>query len=147
MTQPHLVVEWWIRAAGGESVTDDGRSIESRSFTMEQLLAWNPDFLIVVSRENAEILLREPRFAGLSAVRNRHLLVAPCAAHTWGNRTSEQPLTVLWAAKQFHPGLFGNVDLVDQTKRFYQDIFGVSLSTAQVEEILAGGPSSAPTRN
>lgn len=144
LTQPHLVVEWWIRAAGGESVTDDGRSIESRSFTMEQLLAWDPDFLIVVSREDAEILLQEPRFAGLTAVRNRHLLVAPCAAHTWGNRTAEQPLTVLWAAKQFHPSLFGNVDLMAETKHFYQDIFGVNLSPAQIEEILTGGPRAVP---
>jgi len=144
LTQPHLVVEWWIRAAGGESVTDDGRSIESRSFTMEQLLVWNPDFLIVVSREDAEILLQEPRFAGLTAVRNRHLLVAPCAAHTWGNRTAEQPLTVLWAAKQFHPSLFGNVDLMTETKHFYQDIFGVKLSPAQIEEILTGGPRAVP---
>lgn len=147
LTQPHLVAEWWIRAAGGESVTDDGRSIESRSFTLEQLLAWDPDFLVVVNREDAEMVLREPRFAGLAAVRNRHLLVIPCAAHTWGNRTSEQPLTVVWAAKQFHPALFGNVDLVNETTRFYRDIFGIALSPAQVEEILAGGPRTVPIRN
>jgi iron complex transport system substrate-binding protein len=147
LVQPHLIVEWWIRAAGGESMTDNGRSIESRSFTMEQLLAWNPDFLIVVSREDAETVLREPRFAGLTAVRERHILVAPCAAHTWANRTAEQPLAVLWAAKQFHPSLFGGVDLVAETQRFYRDIFGVSLSQAQIEEILAGGPRAIPIHN
>ncbi|MDD2759277.1 MAG: ABC transporter substrate-binding protein [Methylomonas sp.] len=146
LTQPHLVVEWWIKAAGGESVTDNGRSIESRSFTMEQLLAWNPDFLIVVSREDAEIVLREPRFADLAAVRNRRLLVAPCAAHTWSNRTAEQPLTVLWAAKQFHPSLFSDVDLAAETQRFYRDIFGVDLTSSQIEEILAGGPRVSPHR-
>lgn len=147
LTQPHLVVEWWIRAAGGESVTDDGRSIEARSFTMEQLLDWDPDFLIVVSREDAEMLVREPRFAGLSAVRNRHLLVAPCAAHTWANRTAEQPLTVLWAASQFHPSLFDDIDLAAETARFYRDIFGVELSPEQIGEILAGGPAANSVRH
>lgn len=142
LTQPHLVVEWWIRAAGGQSVTDDGRSVESRSFTMEQLLAWDPDILIVSGYEDADAVRREPRFTGLKAVRAGRVLVAPCAAHTWGNRTSEQPLTVLWAAKHLHPTLFADVDLADETQRFYRDIFGVSLSRAQVKEILGGGPRS-----
>ncbi len=145
LTQPHLVAEWWIRIAGGDSVTDDGRSIESRSFTMEQLLAWDPDILIVSGYEEAAALKRETRFAGLKAVRNGRVLIAPCGAHTWGNRTAEQPLTVLWAAKHFHPALFADLDLVAETQRFYRDIFGATLSAAQVGEILAGGPRAIPT--
>ena len=145
LTQPHLVAEWWIRTAGGESVTDDNRNIESRSFTMEQLLAWDPDILIVSSQEEVAELKREPRFDGLKAVRTGRISVVPCGAHTWGNRTSEQPLTVLWAAKQFHPGLFRNVDVVAETRGFYNDIFEASLSKTQVEEILAGGPHAPQT--
>ena len=144
LTQPHLVAEWWIRSAGGESVTDDGRNIESRSFNMEQLLAWDPDIMIVTSREQLVTLRSEARFAGLKAIRSGRILVVPCGAHTWGNRTAELPLTVLWAAEQFHPELFGNVDLVVEAQHFYRDIFGVSLSEAQIEEILAGGSREMP---
>jgi len=140
LTQPHLVVEWWIRTAGGESVSDDGREVESRSFTLEQMLAWDPEILIVSSYEEAEAVRRETRFAELAAVRAGRILVAPCGAHTWGNRTSEQPLTVLWAASQFHPEAFRDVDLVAETQRFYRDLFGTELSAAQVREILDGGP-------
>ena len=147
LTQPHLVAEWWIRRAGGESLTDDGRSVESRSFTLEQMLAWDPDILIVSGHEEAAALHSEPRFAGLKAIRTGRVLIAPCGAHTWGNRTAEQALTVLWAAKQFYPAQFADVDLVAETQRFYRDIFGTSLSAAQVEEILAGGPRSAPIAN
>lgn len=144
LTQPHLVAEWWIRSAGGESVTDDGRSVESRSFTLEQLLLWNPDILIVSGRDEAEAVRREPRFAGLEAVRTGRVLVTPCGAHAWGNRTAEQPLTVLWAAKQFHPALFATVDLPGETRRFYRSFFGTDLSASQAEEILAGGPHGGP---
>ena len=147
LTQPHLVVEWWIRTAGGESVTDDGRTMESRSFTLEQLLAWNPDILIVAGYEEAEAVRREPRYAGLKAVRAGRVLVAPCGAHTWGNRTAEQPLTVLWAAKQFHPALFADVDLVAETRRFYRTHFATDLSLAQAREILDGGPHRMPVAN
>ncbi len=147
LTQPHLVAEWWIRAAGGESVTDDGRAVESRSFTLEQLLAWNPDILIVSGPGEAEAVRREPRFADLAAVRAGRILVAPCGAHTWGNRTAEQPLTVLWAAKHFHPERFKDIDLVAETQRFYRDLFGAALTVAQVREILDGGPRGAPSGN
>ncbi|RFC36604.1 MAG: iron complex transport system substrate-binding protein [Candidatus Nitrotoga sp. SPKER] len=140
LTQPHLVAEWWIRSAGGESVTNDSRSVESRSFTMEQLLAWNPDIMIVSGYEEADAIRREPRFSGLKAVRAGKILVAPCGAHTWGNRTAEQPLTVLWAAKQFHPKLFADIDLMVETRRFYHEFFGITITQSQATEILAGGP-------
>lgn len=144
LRQPHLIAEWWIRAAGGDSVTDDGRQMETRSFTLEQLLAWDPDFLIVASREEAAATLQDPRFSGLKAVLSGNVLVAPCGAHTWSNRTSEQPLTVLWAATRFHPRIFADVSIQQETRRFYRDLFGIDLSAAQVDEILSGGPRALP---
>ncbi|MBN8766153.1 MAG: ABC transporter substrate-binding protein [Thiobacillus sp.] len=146
LTQPHLIVEWWIRSAGGESVTDDGRTVESRGFNLEQLLAWDPDILIVTSREDVAAVQGEPRLRALKAVRAGRILVIPFGAHIWGNRTAEQPLTLLWAAKHFHPELFKDMDLVAETQAFYRDLFGTVLSAAQVREILDGGPpmASAP---
>lgn len=144
LRQPHLIAEWWIKAAGGDSVTDDGRQTESRSFTMEQLMAWDPDVLIVSGPEEREMILREARFSELQAVRGGRVLVAPCGAHTWANRTSEQPLTILWAASKFHPDVVPADWVSQETKRFYLDLFGVDLSAAQIDEILAGGPRSLP---
>lgn len=145
LSQPHLVAEWWIRAAGGDSVTDDGRQVEARSFSLEQLLAWDPEFLIVADPADVSTIRGDSRLAGLSAVRAGRILVVPCGAHTWGNRTAEQPLTVLWAARQFHPRQFADLDLARETQRFYAEVFGVTLSLAQAAEILAGGPRGPAT--
>ena len=144
LRQPHLVAEWWIKAAGGNSVTDDGRQAETRSFTMEQLLDWDPDFLIVSDLGEAKTVLHDPRFAALKAVRTGQVLVTPCGAHTWGNRTSEQPLTVLWAASQFHPRAVPARQVQQETQRFYRELFAIDLSAAQVGEILTGGPRVLP---
>jgi iron complex transport system substrate-binding protein len=38
LTQPRLIAEWWIPAAGSISVTNDGRSAESRTFSLEQVI-------------------------------------------------------------------------------------------------------------
>jgi len=138
LTQPHAVAEWWIAAAGGRSVTADDRQTESRTFTLEQLLAWDPDVLIVSSYQDAQVLRAEPRFATLTAVRNQRVAIAPTGAHTWGNRTAEQALTVLWAATHFHPHLFSRDQLRRRTHAFYRDIYGVDLSSQQVDDLLAG---------
>jgi iron complex transport system substrate-binding protein len=145
LSRPHEIAEWWIHTAGGESVTADRRN-GAHGFGLEQLLAWDPDILIVSTAQEVASVRKDPRFARLKAVRSGRILSAPCGAHSWGNRTSEQPLMVLWAAKQFHPEAFSGVDLTERTQSFYRDLYGVSLSVVQVEEILAGGPSASSRR-
>jgi iron complex transport system substrate-binding protein len=138
LTQPRLIAEWWIPAAGGTSVTADGRRAESRTFTLEQVLVWDPDILLVTEPKAVAYVNRHPVLGRLRAVREGRVHVVPVGAHTWSNRTSEQPLTVLWAAATFHPERMGWMDLAAETHRFYREIFGHALSDAQVAEILSG---------
>lgn len=140
LTQPHLIAEWWIAKAGGRSVTDNGRTTESLTFSMEQLLAWNPEVLIVSTPAEVADAYADPRLAGVAAVRSKRVIAVPMGAHLWGNRTIEQPLTVLWAAKTFHPDLFADVAIERETADFYGRFFGLSLSPAAIDEILAGQP-------
>lgn len=136
LSQPHLVAEWWIRAAGGKSVTDNNRSLETYRFSLEQLLSWNPEVIIVSNAENVRLLQQDPRFRNLSAVQNQRIFAAPVVAHTWGNRTAEQPLTVLWAASCFYPELFSVREVEKIIYDFYNDIFATSFSTEQIQEFL-----------
>jgi len=140
MSRPHAIADWWIEAAGGISVTA-GRGSGAGSFGLEQLLAWDPDVLIVSSPAEVASVRSDPRFAPLRAVRTGRVLATPCGAHIWGNRTAEQPLTVLWAATQFHPDVFAHINLGEHVQAFYQDVFQTPLSPDQIADILAGGPS------
>jgi iron complex transport system substrate-binding protein len=138
LTQPRLIAEWWIPAAGGVSVTHDGRSAESRTFALEQVILWDPDILIVTTPQDVKRVYTDPTLRQLKAAQRERVYVAPVGAHTWANRTAEQPLTVLWAAKLFHLELFADVDVPAEVKAFYREFFGHELTDTQVAEILSG---------
>lgn len=138
LTQPHRIAEWWIAKAGGRSVTDDGRVSEAFHFSIEQVLSWNPDVIIVSTRDEIEAAYADPRLATVSAIKNRRVHVVPRGMHLWGHRTVEQPLTIQWAAKLFHPDLFGDVTMADEVRSFYANFVKTTLSNDDVDEILAG---------
>jgi iron complex transport system substrate-binding protein len=138
LTQPHRIAEWWITKAGGRSVTDDGRLQESVTFSLEQMLAWDPEIMIVADQGELKMAYADPRLHDLAAVRGRRIFVAPMGAHLWANRTIEQPLTLLWAATLIHPERISREQLQGEAAAFYARFFNKALSNEQIDEILAG---------
>ncbi|MEG3071822.1 MAG: ABC transporter substrate-binding protein [Candidatus Syntrophopropionicum ammoniitolerans] len=86
-TQPHIIAEWWISTAGGISVTDNGRTTNTLTYTMEDLLLWNPDVMILTDKTIEKDVLADSRFADIPAVKNQQIFAVPAVAHIWGNRT------------------------------------------------------------
>lgn len=140
LTQPHRIADWWIAKAGGRSLTDDGRLQESVTFSLEQMLAWDPEVIIVADQGEKEMAFRDPRFQNISAIRNQRVHVAPAGAHLWANRTIEQPLTLLWALAMIHPELISQSALKAEIAAFYARFFHKTLAPEQIDEILAGSP-------
>ncbi|ABA05331.1 Periplasmic binding protein [Nitrobacter winogradskyi Nb-255] len=140
MTQPHLIAEWWIAQAGGRSVTDGDRPTEALTFSREQLLAWDPEVMILSNAAEVAEAYADPRLSTVSAIRNRRVAAIPTGVHLWGNRTVEEPLTVLWAAQLIHPDLFKDWDIKKEVVAFYAMFFKTSLAKPEVERILSGRP-------
>lgn len=138
MTQPHKIAEWWIAKAGGRSVTDDGRIGESFNFSVEQVLAWDPEVIVVTAEPEIADAYNDARLANVSAIKNKRVYAIPMGVHVWGNRTVEQPLTVLWAAKVFRPDLFADIAIEDEVRSFYATFFKTDISREDVSTILAG---------
>lgn len=136
MSQPHLIAEWWMKAGGARSVTDDGRSTETLSLTTEMVVGADPDVVMVADPKDVDALKADANLSQLRAVKEGRIFVTPVGAHIWGNRTSEQPLSVLWAATRLHPDLFPEAELRVTVHGFYRDVFGVDLTDEQLTAIL-----------
>ncbi|MEV5412176.1 ABC transporter substrate-binding protein [Thermopolyspora sp. NPDC052614] len=138
MSRPHVIAEWYIAQAGGLSVTREETSQETLKLNIEQILAWNPEVIFVDSPAGRDHVLADPRFANVAAVKDKQVFSIPIAAHTWGNRTSEQPLTVMWVATKLYPKQFADFDLNAEVHDFYANIYRIDLDDSQVKEIVAG---------
>lgn len=136
-TQPHIIAEWWITEAGGISVTEERpNDAESYEYTAEDLLQWNPDVMIVTSAKMVEEIKADARLADITAVKDNAIYVIPTVAHVWGNRTPEQPLTVLWTMNKLYPDILPTGTLAEEISYFYSHFFQTELTDDQIAEII-----------
>ena len=49
----------------------------------------------------------------------------------------DTPITLLWMAKTVYPALFEDIDVTQRAIDYYQEVFGVTLTAEQVEQIFA----------
>lgn len=138
LTQPHIIAEWWIEAAGGISVTADSWNNESGSstYTREDVLKWNPDVMITTETSMKKTITADSLYSDIPAVKNDAIYCIPTVAHVWGNRTVEQPLTVFWTMHKLYPDLESAKDLKEKISYFYSHFFKYDLSDEQLNAIV-----------
>lgn len=135
LKNPHIISEWWIEAAGGRSVTKEKHVKGSLEYTMEELLAWQPE-VIFSSNTNIDEILSDANLAGIPAIEQGRVYAVPTVAHVWGNRTVEQPLTILWALNKMYPDLYGEDELATDIACFYKTFFATELTGEEVAGII-----------
>ena len=141
MSQPHVIAEWWIQKAGGISVTSEAlfaSGKESLSYTLEDLLLWNPDVILVSSAKDRSEILADERLSDIGAVKNNEIYLVPRIAHTWGNRTTEQPLTIMWAMNKVYPEIMSDKSLQEDIFYFYSHFFKTDFTSDELAEISKG---------
>lgn len=136
----NTLIDTWIRLAGGRNVaaTVDGNMKE---ITPEQVLAWQPDYIILDA--SAGTLEQSPFqgiFSQLRAVKQHHVVRNPSGVFPWDRYGTETALQIQWAARLLHPALFRELDMVRQTRDFYQQFFDYPLTDDQAKRILAALP-------
>ena len=64
------------------------------------------------------------------------MYLVPTVAHVWGNRTGEQPLTILWTINKCYPELLPAEQLAEDIHYFYEHFFLYDMSDEQIAEII-----------
>jgi iron complex transport system substrate-binding protein len=126
---------WLLEMAGARMVSRD----QNRNFldvTMEQVIAWDPEVILVGGLTSPDAIRNDPRWKTIRAVRENRVYTCPEGVFIWGHGSSEGHLFVLWLAKILHPDRFKSFDLIGETREYFSRFYHYPLTVDEAGRIL-----------
>lgn len=142
--------QWWADAIGAVNVAQELEKDNSVAVNMEQVYAWNPSLIFVTNftKFGPEDLYNNTvgtyDWSAVDAVKNHQVYKMPLGMYRSYTPGVDTPVTLLWLAKSAYPQLFDDIDLIAETKAYYQEVFGIALTDEQASAIFAP-PAEAGT--
>ncbi|MEJ2609262.1 MAG: ABC transporter substrate-binding protein [Candidatus Thiodiazotropha sp.] len=128
-----------IELAGGYNVyrcdPKDHKGMEKIS--IEQILAFDPEVIIVQNHAALSTIRDDARWQGISAVKTNRIHAVPRWPYNWLDRPPSlmRALGAQWLANLFYPDRYP-LDIKQETQKFYQLFFNVTLSDAETNILL-----------
>lgn len=106
--------------------------------TLEQVMAYNPDVILVKEKIFYNRIYRDERWASLSAVKQKRVYLIPYVPFNWFDRPPSfmRLLGAQWLLAVLHPQRY-HPDLTAETRKFYRLFLGVELSGDEARRVLA----------
>lgn len=139
-----------VTLAGGRCVTAGLDIANQTDIPLEQLLDWNPDFIIIdhcgsttLGSAPAEQTLvdisGDARYQNIKAVQTNQVYISPTGVFFW-DAGVQSILQLEWLAKLLHPDLFQDLNMAQELKDFYATFFQYELTDEQANMILLHEP-------
>lgn len=134
------VMHWNTEVSGGNFLPQ-ALNDNHATATMPQVLAWDPDIILLSGYvDSIDVIKKNPEWSSMRAVKNGRVYRLPRGVHTWDHASSEGVLLMIYMAKQFHPDLFKDWDMIQEMKTFYSEIYGKTITDDDAERILQNLP-------
>ncbi len=130
----YTYTHWWVEIAGGHLVSEN-LSQQVPDVSMEQVIAWDPDIIIMGRVNNTALILDDPKWKDIKAVRNGDVYVNPDGVMYW-DYSSEGVLLMEYLAKTFHPDKFADLDMRKEVKEYYAKFYNYTLTDDEADRIL-----------
>ena len=119
-----------IRLAGGRNVAAAIEDTYWAEIDYEQLLAWNPDYIIMASsaKYTVEDVLHDPNLADCSAVAKGNVFKIPADAESWDSPVPGSILGALWLAGVLHPERLTDTDCAAIMDEYYETFYQFTYS-------------------
>lgn len=122
---------WAVENAGGMPVWLDAELGNSwTTVTLEQIAAWDADQIYVVSyfapvSDVLSTLEADPQWQALRAAQTGNLYGFPADYYSWDQPDTRWILGLEWLATTMHPDLFADLDLQEEIRGFYSDLYAL----------------------
>lgn len=124
-----------IRLAGGTNVAADVTDSYWVDVSYEQLLAWDPEYIILASdaEYSTEDVLADPNLADCAAVVNGHVYQMPGDAEAWDSPVPSGILGAVWLSGILHPDLCTEADCAALIDSYYETFYGFVYSEGSAD--------------
>lgn len=140
--------QWWADAIGAKNVATELTQDNSVPVNMEQVYTWNPD-LIFMTNFNTYYpddlynnTVEGYDWSPVAAVQNKNVYKMPLGMYRSYTPGVDCPVTLLWMAKTAYPAQFQDVDVIQEAKDYYKEVFGIELTDDQAKSIFEPAQSA-----
>lgn len=97
----------------------------------EQLISWNPEYIIVASDAEYTVddILNDKNLSSLDAVKNKNVYKIPDAFESWDSPVPSNFLGSIYIASKIHKNVLDEDYLAKETKDFYSKFYGFEADT------------------
>ena len=119
-----------IRLAGGSNVASEITDNYWVEISYEQLLAWDPDYIILASDASYTVVdvLDDPNLAGCTAVKNLNVFQMPSKAEAWDSPVPSGILGATWLASVLHSDVLPYEECASVIDEYYETFYGFKYS-------------------
>ncbi len=123
-----------IKNAGCVSVSKNVKGMFGM-ISIEDILKWNPDFIILGRGGNPKEIYRNSLLRSVEAVKEKRVFKVPIDGEKYSNWFAPEKscLGLLWLAKVTHPNLFKNVNLWQYAEYYYKSFWGLDIKEMKIE--------------
>ncbi|WP_336763902.1 ABC transporter substrate-binding protein [Asaia sp. VD9] len=137
------IVDEWIRDAGGVNAAQNVHG-NKRPVSMEQILSWNPEIIILgADAGSTDVLSGDPLWSRLSAVQGHRVFRNPSGVFNWDRYSPELMLQLIWARRIIRDGHIDRGAMITQIQSFYEKFYRHPIDENEAARILDARPPEA----
>lgn len=136
------IEDYILQVGGGMNAAIDAASGGTTGLypeiTVEQLITWNPDIIVVnsfCSADTKDEILSDPQLTDIKAVKNGQVFQMPDYISCWYIGVPESLLGMEWTLYILHPDII-NFQIEEEIQDFYTEFYRLDMPSATVDELL-----------
>ena len=134
--------QFWCEAVGGRNVAEVVEADNSNAIiSMEQIYEWDPELIFVTNFTSVQPddlyknAIGGDDWSTVTAVKDKEVYKLPLGSYRSYTPSADTPVTLLWMARKVYPDLFSDIDMTQEVKDYYQELYGIQLTDEQVERM------------
>lgn len=124
-----------IETAGGINVASDIDDTYWATISTEQLLAYNPDIIILVpgASYSKDDILNNKNYAQVNAIKNNRVFAMPDALEMWDSPVPSSVLGIMWLSSILHEDDYSFEEFKQDVFDFYKEFYNIEISKDEIE--------------